>query len=132
MSFYKELVSIESQLVDMGYTVGIPGSARAMKESGDFDASHFKGGHTNEERDRLIRENFDAIKDSDAILVINNAKNGVDAYIGANVLMEIALAYYFKKKIYLWNQYPVDSPYKEELDIFNVQIIEKDLEKINV
>lgn len=132
MNFYEELVDIESKLGSLGFTVEIPVSAKTMKAKNDFDVTHFKGVFTPAQKGEFIQENFVNIASSDAILVINNEKNGISGYIGANVLMEIGLAFYLKKKIYVWNQYPDDAPYKEELMAFNVQVINKDLGKINV
>ncbi len=51
----------------------------------------------------------------DAILVTNYPKNGIDGYVGGNSLMEMGLAHYLRKKIYLL--FPVSSKlnYKEEI-----------------
>jgi hypothetical protein len=133
MSFYKELIKVEKQLEERGFTVHIPISAGIMKEKNDFDVSHFKGfqtEQTDEKRAQFIRTNFENIADSDCILVINGEKNGIKGYIGPNVLMEIGLAFYLKKKIYIWNPIEETAPYEEELRIFNVTIINKDLEQI--
>lgn len=132
MNFYQELVRIEGVLTQMGWTVYIPQSAKVMKDKQDYDVSHVKGVLSYEERSRLIRRNFDEIRDSDAILVINNEKNGVPAYIGPNVLMEIGLAFHFGKKIFIWNDVPESAPYKEELNCFGVEYVNRDLEKIYV
>ena len=44
---------------------------------------------------------FKKIKVSDAILVVNNKKNNIDGYIGGNVLLEMMIAYEYKKPIYI-------------------------------
>ena len=64
--------------------------------------------------------------------VYSGAVYGIDGYIGANVLMEIALAFYFEEKIYIWNPILPDAPYKEELLSFGLTIIERDLQKIHI
>jgi hypothetical protein len=132
MNFYRELVEVETALIANGFEVDIPVSAKTMKAKNDFDVSHFKGVFTPSQKGEFIKENFANITQSDALLVINNEKNGIHGYIGANVLMEIGLAFYLDKKIYIWNEYPADSPYKEELLAFNVQVINRDLSKIYV
>lgn len=132
MNFYPTLLQIEDDLREKGFDVDIPVSAKTMKANNDFEVSHFKGVFSSEQKGKFIRENFVNIAGSDAILVINNEKNGVQGYIGANVLMEIGIAFYFKKKIYIWNQYPENSPYKDELVIFGAEVINGDLEKIHV
>lgn len=84
------------------------------------------------QRAEFIRTNFKKITEGDAILVINNEKNGIQGYIGANVIMEISLAFYYKKKIFIWNPIAQDAAHKEELDIFNVQVINQDLNQIKM
>ncbi len=53
----------------------------------------------------IIRANFQLVADADGIVVLNYKKNGIDGYIGTSTLMEIGLAYYLKKKIFLL--YPI-------------------------
>lgn len=130
MAFYKELVDIEKQLEVKGFTVNIPVSAQSMKKKNDFDVSHFKGIFTHEEKAEFISKNFQEIAKGNSILVINNEKNGIQGYIGANVLMEIGLAFYLKKKIYIWNDIDETAPYREELLAFGVTFINRDLNKI--
>ena len=132
MNFYEELVRVEEKLKSMGFAVDIPVSAKTMKAKNDFDVSHFKGVFSSKQKGQFIQENFHNISTGDAILVINNEKNGISGYIGANVLMEIGLAFYLGKKIFIWNPYPDDAPYKEELLAFNVQVINKDLNIMNI
>src|ERR1700722_16535892 len=130
MSFYKELVDIEKQLEAKGFIVNIPVSAHFMKEQNDFEVSHFKGVQTIEQKGQYIMTNFEKIAQSDCILVINNEKRGINGYIGPNVLMEIGLAFYLKKKTFIWNPIEDDASYKEELLALSVQYINKDLGKI--
>lgn len=133
MFFYKELVEVEKRLQEKGLTVIIPVSAQIMKEKNDFDVSHFKGFQTEQtdiKRAGFIRTNFQHIADSDCILVINNEKHHIQGYIGPNVLMEIGLAFYLKKQIYIWKPIEPTAPYEEELRIFDVVFIDQDLDKI--
>jgi len=132
MNFYEELVKIESNLKTKGFEVEIPVSAKLMKAKNDFVVDHFKGTTTSVQKGVYIKENFNNISLSDAILVINNEKNGIKGYIGPNVLMEIGLAFHLNKNIYIWNQYPENAPYKDELLALSVKVINQDLEQIHV
>ena len=76
-----------------------------------------------------ILEHFDKVAWSDAILVANYDKNNVNGYIGGNTLMEIGLAFFLKKKIYLLNEIP-ELPYKEEILGVKPIILNGDLNKI--
>lgn len=130
MSCYKELVDIERQLIERGFIVNIPVSAGIMKKKNDFEVSHFKGVFTHGEKAEFIHKNFQKIAEGDSILVVNGEKNGTQGYIGANVLMEIGLAFYLKKKIYIWNPVAQGISYKEELDAFDVQYVNRNLDKL--
>ncbi len=132
MNFYRELVEIESKLLALGFEVEIPVSAKTMKAKNDFVVEHFKGATTSTQKGIYIKENFKNIAKSDAILVINNEKNGIHGYVGPNVLMEIGLAYHLGKKIFVWNQYPENAPYKDELLALGVEVINQDLKEIHV
>ena len=66
---------------------------------------------------------------SDAILVLNYEKNEVKNYIGGNVFLEMGLAYYLKKIIYLINPIP-DLPYETEIIAMKPIIINGDFTKI--
>lgn len=130
MNFYKDLVKIEKKLLDRGWVVNIPISAERMKKTNDFEVSHFKNIFSPRQKAKFIQRNFQKIMESDVILVINNEKNGIKGYIGANVLMEIGLAFYGKKKIYIWNSVLNNAPYKEELLAFAVKFVNRNLAKI--
>ncbi|MDD5144926.1 MAG: hypothetical protein PHW72_02280 [Candidatus Pacebacteria bacterium] len=77
-----------------------------------------------------ILEHFNKVAWSDAILVLNYDKKGVKGYIGGNTLMEMGLAFYLKKKIYILNEVP-ELSYKEEILGVKPLIINGDLSKLN-
>src|SRR5688572_21066585 len=54
------------------------------------------------EKDFLIREHLEKIRHSDAVLIFNEEKRGVDGYIGGNTLMEMAFAYAQDLEIFLF------------------------------
>ena len=68
-------------------------------------------------------------QDASDFLVLNYDKNGVKNYIGGNTLMEMGLAFFLKKKIYLLNQIPKLS-YKEEVLGMRPIILGGDFSKI--
>lgn len=82
--------------------------------------------------DKIIasRAHLDRVIDSnnEAILIVNETKNGIENYIGANSFAEIAFGFYFKKKVYLLND--VYEPYKDELIGWGVIPLKGDLSKI--
>ena len=64
--------------------------------------------------DDVIRKYYDKIKGSDAILVLNLNKNGVENYIGGNTFLEIGFTHVLHKKIYLYHEIP-QLPYSDEI-----------------
>lgn len=130
MNFYPKLIEIQSELVKRGLEVEIPISAKMMIETGSFDPNDFKGKYTNHEKSNFFRDNMMRMKDCDAILVINEEKNGISGYVGTSVLMEIGIAFYLNKKIFLWNPLPSDATYKPEIDAFGAIVINQDLSNI--
>jgi hypothetical protein len=86
-------------------------------------------GKKNLVRGGVIKKRFDGIIWGDALLILNYDKNDVANYLGGNSLVEMAVAYYLNKPIYLFNPVPEIS-YKEEiLGMFPI-IINGDLTKI--
>ncbi len=61
-----------------------------------------------------MKKHFDKVASSDAILVLNYDKNNIKGYIGGNTLLEMGLALYLGKKIFMINPVPEVSC-KEEI-----------------
>lgn len=75
---------------------------------------------------------FKKVVQADAIFVVNNKKHGIQGYIGGNVLMEMTLAYYFKKKIFIWNDITSDLSIEEEVRGLKPIFINQNLAKIKL
>lgn len=63
---------------------------------------------------------------------MNNEKNGVLGYIGGNVLMEMTIAFHFKKPIFIVNDISEDLPLKEEVYGMQPVFLNGDLSKIKI
>lgn len=79
-----------------------------------------------------IKWYYNAIVNSEAILVVNLEKNGKKNYIGGNVFLEIGFAYVNNKKIFLYNEYPIKNEcnYLDEIEAMQPTVINQDLSKI--
>jgi len=134
-NFYRRAVDLQEQLEALGYKVIIPSTAHKMKESGDYDVAHYKTwfGDANDYHKKTARMqgHFDEVEKSNAILVINDEKHGVQNYIGGNVLMEMALAFYLKKPIFLLNEIPEESAFLEEVIGLNPIVLHGKAEDIS-
>jgi hypothetical protein len=118
-SFYKEVIEFSYKLEAQGINIILPKTAAKMKQENrendeaKTDWSNAPSGYHG--KAVLIREHFDEIAQADAILVMNYEKHGKANYIGPNVLMEMAVAFYLKKPIYVLNDQPDDSPLIDEI-----------------
>lgn len=125
LSFGDEVREIARQLENMGYEVLLPNGVinRLIEQKGfnpvqakiDTDSNH---------------KHVDKVREADVVLVCNYTKNGIENYIGANSFAEMFTAYYFNKPIYTLNPLP-DMPYiDDELQSFEVVVLDGDLSKI--
>lgn len=118
-NFYKQAVEIQEELEKAGYKVIVPKTATKMKKSGDYNVDHYKtwfaDANDYHKKAALMRAHFEEVEKGDAILVLNYEKHGVKNYIGGNVLMEMSLAFWLKKPIFIINEIPDESAFLEEI-----------------
>ena len=118
-SFYEKLFPIEKALKKFGYKVILPKIAHKMKKLNDFDVDSHKTWYKNpkdySKKRKLMDEHFRKIVEGDAILVANFDKKGIKGYIGGNTLMEITIAYHYKKPIFVLNEIEKESLIREEI-----------------
>lgn len=62
-----------------------------------------------------FRVHYRHILESDAVLIVNETKNGIRNYIGGNVLIEMGQAYVNDKKIFFLHGLPENMPYQDEI-----------------
>ena len=118
-SFYEQVVVVQAELQAMGFEVIIPLTAEKMKASGDYDVNQYKTWYKDaseyHKKTALMQAHFDEVARGDVTLVCNYEKHGVPNYIGGNVLMEMTVAFYLKKPIYVLNDIPEESSFLEEI-----------------
>ena len=138
IAFYPEMQEVKRQLEEMGHEIKLPPTEVKGKDNQFIPVLEYYQIRKNAKDDELwvwdtkaeaIMAHFEKIDWSDAILVLNNEKNGIAGYVGGNTLMEIGVAFFLKKKIYFLNSVP-DLSYKEELLGMKPILIEGDLKKI--
>lgn len=141
VDFSTKIIEIKKDLELMGHTVNIPYFTQKIID-GVLTIDDYLKSKEKADGDFLLREaesmdmikrywNF--IKDSDAILVLNINKKGIDNYIGGSTLMEMGFAYGHQKKIFLYNEIPTKSErlhYIDEIMDMRPIIINGDLSKI--
>jgi len=133
-AFFKEVLEFEKKLLNLGFKVLVPCTAKQMKKADNFDESAFKPWFkdisTYKRKTFLMRDHFRKVENGDAIFVVNLKKHNVDGYIGGNTLMEMALAFHLKKPIFILNEIPNDFFLYEEIIGVKPVILNGDLNLI--
>ena len=129
MQFYQEMKEIKKTLLGMGHTVVVPmGDYEGVPIEARKDLSKEELIAAKIEYD-FIRNNFKNIEWSDAILIINYPKKGIDGYIGGNTFLEMGYAFGLKKKIYVLFPLPA-MEYEAEMHAMQPIVLDGDLGKI--
>lgn len=126
MKFHKEMREVKNRLESMGHTVFVPKSIELMDTVGFV--------HPTDDEERIqakieydfIRSHFKKVEEADAILVLNYDKKGIKDYIGGNTFLEMGLAFWLNKQIYLLNPVP-RMDYLTEMCAMQPKVINGDL-----
>lgn len=132
-SFFKKVLQIAKILKQIGYQVKVPLTASVMERKNDFEVSHYKSWFKDGKYKRktyLTKKHFEKVEESDAILVVNFDKDKIKGYIGGSTLMEMAIAFYLKKPIYILNHSSSKLSFYEEIMALNPIFLDGDLKKV--
>lgn len=123
MKFDEQMRAAKDMLEDMGYEVEKPNvvEGHVYEDNLDNNATLKRG---------FIDEHFRKIDGSDAILVVNENKNGVAHYVGGNTLIEIAYAYAQGLEIFLLHPIP-DMGYADEIRGMDPILLDGDIRGID-
>ncbi len=138
IAFYDEMLDIKKRLEASGHEVKLPpvkvkdaeGNLIPVKEY--YEIRKTAGDDEDWVWDRkaeAIMSHFKKVEWSDAVLVLNHDKKGIKGYVGGNTLMEIGLAFFLDKKLFMLNKIP-EIFYKEELLGMKPTVINGKLEMI--
>lgn len=132
MYFAKEMLEVRKKLEEMGYAVEVPCDTQKFVDEPQFTTDNHEENYQHCLENDIIRKSFNSIAESDAILILNYSKNGVNGYVGASSLMEIGLAYHLNKKIFLLYPPPPvkEAKYSHEILIMQPIILNGDLDLI--
>ena len=124
MQFEPKMAKIATELEGRGYVIDKPNIVEGHVYTDNLDANAgLKRG--------FIDEHFAKINTSDAILVVNEDKNGVANYIGGNTLIEISHAYAQGLDIFLLNPVP-ELSYSDEINGMHPVVLDGKLDEIDV
>ena len=136
ISFTNKIKEVADYLSKKGYEIEIPFTSQRII-NGEFTLEEFLNekqkngdGALRKIHDDLIKRYYEIIKNSDAVLVVNMDKKGIENYIGGNTLIEMAFAHVLDKKVFLLNPIPEIS-YKDEIMAMQPVILNSNLDGIS-
>lgn len=113
--FKNEVLKLGEELKNKGYEAIVPREFLVEMNKRDHSMLHF---------------NEIANEKTDAVLIVNETKGKIENYIGPNSFAEVAMGFYFGKKVYLKND--IYEPYKEELIGWGVIPLKGDINKLGL
>ena len=131
MTFSEDMLKTKEALERFGHIADMPFDVEKHIEDGALIDDLEQNYKYSIEGD-VIRKGFQQVADSDAVLVLNHQKNGISGYIGTSALMEMGLAYWLGKKIFLLHEPPSHHEHRwaHEVRIMQPVILAGDLSKI--
>lgn len=131
-TFLKQMVEAKNELRQLGYDGWIHPDYEAFYRGEKHDVLERakRGEHAAVKRENnYLKVHYKHICQSDAVLLVNLKKDGVNNYIGGNGLIELGQAYVNDKKIYLLNDIP-ELPYTAEIECMDPVCLKGDLRNI--
>ncbi len=133
MQFSKEMLEAKHELESAGHEVIMPGDIHNCFTDLDFK----DGARKDYERDlrqciefNLLKDGLRKIAESDAVLFLNEKKNDIGGYLGISGIMELGVATYLDKKIYLLNEIDKNQKYATEISLIQPIILNGKLNMI--
>jgi nucleoside 2-deoxyribosyltransferase len=129
MKFYKEMRKVKTFLKELGIAAILPdGIEEEIPIEARDDVTLDDLVLAKIEQD-FIMKHFKNIKKCDGILVLNYERKKIPGYIGGNTFLEIGVAFWLNKKIFLLNPVP-KMDYSAEIRAMRPKVIDGDLTKI--
>ena len=121
--FFDEMVECQKQLKKIGIESIIPKEENEIVDL--YDEKQFI-----EFKKKVSRAYLKKIRERDTVgvLIYNAEKKGINNYIGANTLVELAMAFTWNRKIFLFND--IYLPLKDELQAWDCICLNGELHRI--
>ena len=132
-AFIHDMVKAKNNLISLGYDGWIHPHYEAFVrgEKKDHLARWESGERAALKRENdYLRQHYKHILESDAVLIVNGEKRGIQNYIGGNVLIEMGQAHVNDKKIFFLNGMPAGLPYMDEIESMDPICLQGDLQNI--
>ncbi|MEK7141373.1 MAG: hypothetical protein AAB800_02385 [Patescibacteria group bacterium] len=128
MQFHEEMLEYKKKLESLGHVVFVPKGVYDITKNEAYKDSDEEKVLIKVEYD-VIRDHFNFIQQAEAILVLNFDKKGIAGYIGGNTFLEMGIAFWLGKKIFLLRPVP-QMDYLTEMHALQPVVLDGDLTKI--
>lgn len=105
MKFAQEMVKIKKELDRLGHNALLPVGTKPHLKDKNF-VENLDGNLEYCITHGVMRKNFHRVAVCDAVLALNYKRNGMEGYIGISALLEMGVAHYLGKKIFLIQKTP--------------------------
>ena len=131
MAFAKEMLKVHKELEEQGHTAEVPYGTEDHINDPAF-VEDLDGNIAYCIKHDVMRKCFQRVADCDGILVLNYKRKGIDGYIGISALMELGVAHFLKKKIFILYPIPDFSEHRwaHEVTIMQPVILHGDLSQM--
>ncbi len=132
MQFARQMLQAKKKLEKMGFKVQLPSDTEKFINEPNYSTDNHEENYKHCLENDIMKTDMKSVVKSDAILVLNYPKYNLKGYVGASTLMEIGLAYYHGKKIFILFPPPKlkEARYTHELLIMQPHILNGDLNNI--
>jgi nucleoside 2-deoxyribosyltransferase len=114
IKFYSQILEVKKLLEEMNHEVLIPPNRVKNDQGESISVLEYYQTRKNDVENNINKDwvwqrkreaiewHFEKVHKADVILVLNYDKNGIANYVGGNTLMEMGVAFWLKKPIYLY------------------------------
>ena len=124
MTLAQKMLDAERELQSRGHKIILPEFVKEYAALENAEQRHSESAK-NKVRYDLIRGYFQEIKKSDAVLIVNSERHGIQNYIGGNSFLEMGFAHVLRKGICLLNPVP-EMLYTDEIRAMQPIVINGD------
>ena len=131
MKFAKKMKKLQGELKKIDHMASLPFGTEDHLNDPNFVDDLERNFEYSIEND-ILKESFKLVRDAECVLVVNHLRNGMSGYLGTSTLMEIGIAHFLNKKIFILNPIPhfEEARWAHEVMIMKPTIINGDLSKI--
>lgn len=114
LDLVEKMVTASEIFTSNGFEVLLPDTFRYQHIRDEYnDHETF-----NRIKNKLNYENMRLVERCDALYILNDDHRGFSGYIGGNSFLEMCIAFYLSKPIYIAKEFSNNLPYSEEIHSF--------------